>query len=902
MNPIAPWLVVAKASPPRLLVKSFRRGRLLARLAKAPANGVLLLEAPAGYGKTFLLNQWRERLQASATLVAWLSLDETDRPDILVPYLAYAVHLAGIDTAGAGLLSPTFHGLEATFTLGRLLRCIEESGKQVVLILDDVERTPAESVTTVLNPLLRLQPQNLGICIGCRSNPGIRLAGLGVRGGVSHLKFSDMQFTPDEVRHWFDFKLHEGDLDAVMTWTQGWPVALQLFRSTAADHRSQFNRSVSPLAVKRHAADYLREQLLIAVPEQGIEFLRDVSILEHIRPDCADFLLQSTGSATVMHRLHAQLEGLFMPLEQGNAFLLHPLIREHLRDELRDQFHDRFVALNRRAANWLSANNQHLRAMRHALDSGEPEFAAAIFEKMGGAQLWLREGMSRLRAALEMLAPYSLDRFPRTLVARSLAAAKDGDMIAARTALARAKEVSRGFRFDRSDGDDTALLIDGHFIELLLTEYGCAPTADALSDEAWQFILQNTRGDPALYAYIRTWQCLVHMQSGMFDAGFEYGQGALEAFHHGLSRYGELFIYLHFGMARVALGDARRALDDYLKADRISRTEFPGDTGVRKICHIALGELFWETGDTVNARKYLREIVTDVRQQETWFDLYMAAYQNIAEFLLAERGAEAALNYLQEAHRLAINQGLERLETFLVAFQLSLLHVAGLEPQAAQYAARHPDVLDPAQVPAPHLTWRELEALTLSRICAARIAGRHDLARIQIQRLLDAATETGNVRLKIQALIQQALLLARAGEDRTAVVLLRDAVMLAQPGCWLRPFLRESSALQPLLAALRDTVEADLDAGSPSARASPSDFLKRLLSWTAAGSRHDGLSTREIEILKELAKGSSDKIIARTVGLSAHGVRYHLKNIYGKLGVSNRAQALTRVRDIGLVT
>src|SRR5690606_33449703 len=402
--------------------------------------------------------------------------------------------------------------------------------------------------------------------------------------------------------------------------------------------------------------------------------------------------------------------------------------------------------------------------MRHALQGGAPELAATIFEEMGGARLWLREGMTRLNAALALLEPYELREFPRIAIARSLSYAKSGDMRRAREALALARDVSRGFREDRAGGDSKALLIDGHYIDLLLTEYGCAPTADALADDTWETVLEYVREDPALHAYVMTWRCLINVQSGHFDEAISYGRKALHDFELSRSRYGELFIYLHFGMVELARGRTGRALEEYARAARIQRSEVPGDAGVRAICHIAMGEAYWERGDAGNARKYLREVVKRVRHAEAWFDLYMAAYSCAAQYLLHEHGFDDARAYLDAAHEHAEIQGLERLEHFLDAVHLLLLCDAGREDEALRHAGRRAQTLGPESLPDPELTWREQEIFALARARAALLDGRDDLAKRQVESLEDAGKATGNVRLSLQAGVQRALVAMHRGD------------------------------------------------------------------------------------------------------------------------------------------
>ena len=897
---IASWLVRAKVSPPKLPANVCVREGLLRRLSADAEARIAVLDAPAGFGKTLLLSQLLDACRERGSKAAWLSIDETDEPEMLVPYLAFALHRGGVDMRATGLLSAPFHGNRMAYGLGRLLQAVENAGTACLLVLDDTERLREDAIAEVIDPLLRMQPENLRIAIAFRHNPGIGLSQFAVRRELLTLAPGDLRFTRAEIAAWFGERADDKLLDALVERTDGWPVALQLLRLGSPPGTPPAADAASCTATSRESAAYIREQLLARLDADEMDFLRETAVLETLRADAADHLRGAADSQLLIQRLHGRLEGIVSALEEEGAWRLHPLIREYLLEELKEHRPERFHELNLAAADWLAPRGQGLAAMRHALLGGAPGRAAAIFEAMGGAQLWIREGMTRVNAALALLEPWELDEFPRIALARSLYFAKNGDIRRARAALARARDVSRGFTEDRPGGDPKALLIDGYYIDLLLTEYGCAPTADALADETWETVLEYVDKDPGLRAYVMTWRCLINVQSGHFDEAISYGRKALHDFDTTRSRYGELFIYLHFGMVELARGRTGRALEEYAKAVRIQRREVPGDTGVRTICHIAMGEAYWERGDAGNARKHLRQVVNRVQHAEAWFDLYMAAYSCAAWYLRREQGFAEALAHLDAAQEHAKVQGLERLEHFLAALRLLLLCDEGRDAEALAHVERHAALLDPACVGGPQLTWRELEVVTLARAKAALLAGRDTLAQRQAESLEQVGQTTGNVRLRIHARIQRALVALHRGDRDAALESLWGAVLLAREGHFLGPFLQAHDRIAALVPALRARLAAERPDDEDVRR-----FVEELARRVAAGERGtpagEDFSAREIEIISELSRGQRDKVIARAVGLSAHGVRYHLKKIYSKLGVENRTQAVARARQLGLL-
>ncbi|MYH68625.1 MAG: hypothetical protein F4147_00415, partial [Gammaproteobacteria bacterium] len=156
---IAQWLVSAKVSPPRQLINVCRRQSLLQQLKTNKNFRVVWIEAAAGYGKTLLISQWREEMLKIHNHVGWISIDVNDEPDILIPYIAFSLHRAGLDMLPTGLLLPSFQGIRTVYSLGRLLNRIETSDQPVALIFDDCENASAEIVAQVFEPLLRIKAE-----------------------------------------------------------------------------------------------------------------------------------------------------------------------------------------------------------------------------------------------------------------------------------------------------------------------------------------------------------------------------------------------------------------------------------------------------------------------------------------------------------------------------------------------------------------------------------------------------------------------------------------------------------------------------------------------------------------------------------------------------------------------
>jgi LuxR family maltose regulon positive regulatory protein len=501
--------------------------------------------------------------------------------------------------------------------------------------------------------------------------------------------------------------------------------------------------------------------------------------------------------------------------------------------------------------------------------------------------------MSRLRTGLDLLANHNIDEFPRIYLAKSLVYAKDGQIKNARKAFDKASLLSDGFKCDREGGDDTQLLIDRFMIESLLTEYGCSPPTDALKSDVLKFIQDNANDDVSLHSYIMSLQCLVNMQEGSFDECIRYGKSAIADFREYNSRYGELFIYIHFGMAELARCDTQQALAQYEKATKMCRMEFPGDNGLRRICDVALSEISWEMGNINQARKYLKHIVDGVQQPEAWFDIYMAWYQTTSEYLLNDTGIDAAMLFLDKAKKHAQTQELARLEIFLNGVCASLLYFVDRIDTVVDYRSDIEHLLSDPRV---QTTWREIETLSLAHSRVALLNKEFDIAAGKIDYLLSIANETGNTRLMIYGLIQKVIIENCKHNYSEADEAFVKAIELAKDGYYIRPFLQEIRSLSSFLESVQERKDLDRKCHELVNAILESSGNSRIIAQQSSV-----FSEREIEILSELSKGQPDKVIARSLSLTAHGVRYHLKNIYAKMGVRNRTQAITKAKELDIL-
>lgn len=411
-DPLMP-LLSTRLLPPRPPARLIPRSRLLEHLKQGLSQRLILLCAPAGFGKTTLLAEF---LAQQALPAAWLSLDTED--DDLVRFLT--AMLAAIErydpTLGASaralLISPRNLSLTAIFAL-LINEIADRDTGDFLLVLDDYHLISAEPIQQAINYLVEHCPPQLHLVLSTRADPPLPLARLRARGQLCELRAADLQFDAVEARHFLHISLGR-DLDSstlatILTRTEGWIAGLQLTALSLQTRRAEAEVRqflADSLDSQRHLVDYLVEEVLAQQPEAVQSFLLRTSLLE---PLCASLCAAVTGASSqnesVAMLASIERANLFLfPLdEQGVWYRYHPLWSAMLRVRLEQQIGASGIAvLYGRASHWYEQHSLPIEAIEAALAASEFERAAQLIEQVG-ASLLVRGHYFRVRHWIERL-------------------------------------------------------------------------------------------------------------------------------------------------------------------------------------------------------------------------------------------------------------------------------------------------------------------------------------------------------------------------------------------------------------------------------------------------------------------------------------------------------------------
>ena len=874
---LPPWLLHHRVALPDRSPGYLRRAALAERCAPT-AHRLTLLVAPGGFGKTTLLVESCHDARESGVPVAWLTLAEDDAETLGV-HLAHAFQEAGLDVLGSLRSDGPPH--DAAYThIGLLGSALAGHDGPFVLALDEAERLADPSASAVLSEFLRLAPGNLHVAIAGRELPsGVDLAAPGLAADIAVVSAADLRFTRDDMALFFDRTLSPAELESVASASQGWPIALRIRRNdTGGTERS---RVLSDLV-----GNWVGSRLWHSFSGEDGAFVLDLGLFDWFDPALLDAVLGAQGGAQRLESIRA-LDGLLGPVgEDGSGVrALHPLIRDHCARRLRRDSPARFRSVHGRIAQALHARGRPVEAMRHAAEAEDPRLPERILVEAGGVRLCLHQGFDQLVAATRLLGDGD-GNDPRLLAARGAALAACGRLHDARRVLATMPPLSAGAPAE-SPPEAADVYLDRWLARAIVAHFGAesAPTAETRHQLA---------NGPALAALPSTDSVvgigvdfLLCVHAGIradFDAAADHARRlrGLRAVH---APFLVPAVEIELGLAAMAQGRVDDATERYRNAQRLAQGSLVHAPRLMQASDVLARELRLERNHARADRAGPRDGIRTGSSLAT----YLAACDLAVEQTLAAEGVDAAVAAATAMAVEARQTGLPSVVRHLGAQRVSLLADADRAGQAerAWRAAALPDT-DDGCLDLDAQSWRELESVSCARLRLLTVQRRFRDGRCFSRAVLRVAASHRLRRTEMRVLVLRMKLEDRAGSRDGALAELGAFLDLLAETDYARPLLREGDLAT---AMLRQCAAADPGRG---------DAAERLLASADAldAAVHYGLTGREVEVLDLL--DYRDDHIADALGISRHGVRYHVGKILRKLGVRNRREAVARARSLGI--
>ena len=402
------------------------RPRLLACLDEGLARGLILVCAPAGYGKTVVLADWTRR---GGQPVAWLSLDAGDNdPARFWRHVVAALDRARPGTAEriAPLLGPpapsSFQGL-VTALINDL------AGDEALLVLDDYHVIGSPQVHESLAFLVEHRPAGIGVALASRSDPPLPLARLRARGQLAEVRAAELRFTPAEAGELLQHAasaLPDASVAALAARTEGWAAGLQLAALSLRGHDDAAVFVAAFTGSHRYVLDYLAEEVLERQDEPLRTFLLETSVLERLSGPLCNAVTGREGGQALLEE--AERAGLFLiPLDELRGWWrYHHLFADLLRARLQQEQPGRAAQLHRNAAAWYQEHGLADDAIGHAAAAGEMLWAARIIEQHFDLFHRIRGEAATIDRWMSVLPADVVRSRPRLLLAQAHMAADSG--------------------------------------------------------------------------------------------------------------------------------------------------------------------------------------------------------------------------------------------------------------------------------------------------------------------------------------------------------------------------------------------------------------------------------------------------------------------------------------------
>ena len=757
---------------------------------------------------------------------------------------------------------------------------------QVILIFDDYHLIDARSVHDSLNFLLGNQPPNLHLVIATREDPPLPLSRLRARGQLTELRAADLRFTSSEAAEFLNqvmgLDLSTQDIAALEARTEGWIAGLQLAAISLQGKQDATRLIESFSGSHRFVLDYLIEEVLDQQPEDIKTFLFQTAILNRLTGSLCDALTgQNNGQQILEYLERANL--FVVPLDNERRwFRYHHLFTDLLRQRLHQSnvssVGEPATELHIRASKWYEENGLEIEAFQHAAAANDMERAERLIEG-DGVPVSFRGALGPVLTWLETLPAAVLDARPSLWVTYAMAILATGQTSGVEEKLQAAEAALLGgepdIELDAQTRDllgriaDTRanLAIGQRQVETIITHSRRA--------------LEYLHPDNLTYRTATTWK---------LGVAYEF-QGdrlaARQAFTEAIAiSQASGNIYTHI-LATTGLGNIQLAENQLYQAAETywHALQLVGDLPIPISPHVylCLARIYYQWNDLDAAQQYGQQSLQLARPFKDQNDIFVAIQVFLARLKLAQGDVAAASAVLAEAGQSAHQHNFLVQVPEVAAVQILAFIRQGNLAAAAGLAEKH--------------------KLPISSVRVHLARGDASAALVELEPLRQQMEAKGWQDERLKIMVLQAVALDLHGEKEKAVQLLSEALALAEPGGFIRIFVDEGPPMAGLLheAANRGTAAHYI---RHLLAAFPGNGPKQAVSsrtQAPVSELVEPLSEREIEVLRLIAEGLTNSEIASRLYLSLNTVKVHTRNVYGKLGVNNRTQAVVRGTALGIL-
>lgn len=853
-----PILLLTKTNRPPGRPQDIRREQLIQMIEQKGPIRLIHVWAPAGYGKTTLLNQLND--------TAWVMLDPTDND--FIRFWRYVIHamsaqLTESSKGGAESLIQAMPGMSNQTVIDAFLNELHRHQKSIRLVLDDYHLIHNEAIHSSLAYFIEYAPTGICVVLASRQQLPFPTVKWEARGECLVLDAVRLQFKPEESAKLLrgHLSLTEEQAAHLHAKAEGWPAGLQLMGLTLKDEPSiqHFLQRFSGYSNK--VADYLLEEVLSHIGMEIKSFLLRTSVLQRMDASLCNAIAKRTDSLQILQKLRQ--EQLFLqPLDaEENWFRYHPLFAEHLQNELRTSQPDEWLKVNRQASALMAERQLYDEALHHAFSAEEYSQAASLLDRH--AQGLMAKG--EWAAILQWI-----QRFP-----------------------------------EQGTLSSDLLLIQG----LILAASGLSEEANQLLNQVENRLRETQCEEESnrLKSGILFVKSNLLFSNGQFQEWFAFTRelNGSELLNN------PIFYYFNYNLAQPFARMTPLGLNGVLSEEMeqvgklfssVLKANGWGQSWIYLYVLQTLAEGYYEWNRLSEAQELVDTVMKAIRH-DPLPGIYVPNRLTQALIYDAQGQRQLALAVLNEATERSLSFSSGYWYDFLLAYRIRLELLEGGLSQTRPLIrqARLPEEETPIY---SQLT----QYLILTRILAAQ--GKAVKSLRILEQLKPQALREQSKMVQAAVSIQQCVMCEQMGYRSEALQHLEEALRIGQPFGYIRSFLDEGRTMQALLKIILD--------GSPNGPSLPSEqeqYVNELLDHFESEQREapaesiykpdkqskldrqssiqlQEMSPAEHKLLEMVRQGLSNKQIAEQMSLSEGTIKVYLSRIYNKLGVSSRTQAI----------
>ena len=893
-----PQLLATKILRPRPATGLIERQRLNELATQVPEKQLAIIRAGAGFGKTSLALSWAQSLEENGHRVAWFSIDaEDNEPTHFLFYFTHALRhaCAELGSEAVSLIGEGPLGLPQTIA-SALINDLTNVDDEVVLFLDDYHLLTDPEIHKVMSFFIKRAPYNFHLVLTTRSAPDLAVTKIRAQNQLLELDELALRFTLDETCEFLERaglnQLEMRDVRALHAKTEGWPAILRIIACTKFSSTADLKEFISGLSGSARPISLYLQEMLGGLPVDMVQFLLRTSILDRFSASLCAAVTNVQASGDLLESIE-QRQLLLMPLDnEGRWYRYHPLLAGYLRERLEAEHGDEIAGLQLRAALWFAAQEMWAEAVQYAISAGDIKQAADWAEKAA-------MGLVKRGDMLTLLG------WPLALGGQT------------RSKLAIAWGLTLAMRFDE------ALRLIGE-IEADLDRPDQV-SSDALSSEC--DVIKSVviaLQDDSEKALAIAEACLVHGLKDPWNANVASNVARFGYWKAGDARSFYATPWVPFSAEEskwnVFASVYRLCLEglmemDQARADRADQyyDEAMGlaeqHVGPNSVCATFPASLIalrrYHYGDLKAAEDLVIDRMPLIRAAGM-LECVAPAYECLIKIAAYRNNIVHAFALIEEAESLAEERGWGRLLAMTQLWRLRFFLDEGRVSEASACLDRLEKL--EAAYPAPvRCAWTSIRLIAKVGRASMAVANNHLHEAIQL--LTSARQEAIEAKQLHRALliaVQLSTTLLQARDIVAAHRVFQDAMRAAAAGKMGQLVLDGGPQIGGLLASFQD---------SPRNRPNPelNSYAEDLMvSWRE---RHEPramqkakisvaelLSARERNIISLIARGQSNKEVARDLGISPETVKSHMKHIFEKLAVEKRTQAVARAQSLGLVT